>query len=216
MGEGTSAGWANSRGKATGSSDKRRSKHILELVPQVEAALFAVAEEAGQLAPILLLTKYYIRPEQVASCRLSDEGLEVPGFLRPLEVDAHDREVLASWLSRRRRVRSAQAVRSLLGALRPKVLARLEAQDRLTGRCTDWAALADIGVVALRRMAAEHHAEACRFEESVYRDLLHDETADPYDVLRRLSRPARRILADAAEAIAQEVIAARHRLEAKP
>lgn len=216
MGEGTSAAWTHARGTGTGSSDKRRRTRLLELVPQVEETLFAVAEEQGQLAPILLVTKYYLRPEQLASCRLTDEGLEVPSFERPLAVDPDDQEVLASWLSRRRRVRSAQAMRTLLGRLRPQVLARLEEQGRRAGLCTDWAALADLGVVALRRMAAERHADACGFDESVYRELLHDETADPAEVLCRLSRPARRILADAATAITAEVLAARKRLEEEP
>jgi hypothetical protein len=216
MGEGTSAAWTHARGNKTGRSDKRRRTRILELPPQAERALFEVAEETGQLAPVVLLTKYYLSPEQVVSCELSNGGLAVPGFELPLSVDPADREVLASWLSRRRRARSAQAIRNLLGDLREKVIARLEHEDRLAGRCVDWATLLDIGVVALRRMAAERHAEACGFEESVYRELLHDETADPHEVLHRLSRPARRILAGAAEAIVVEVVAARKRLEGAP
>lgn len=208
MGEGTTAAWASAPKRLKSGSDKRRRNRLVELSPEAEEALFAVAKEVGQAVPLVLLTKYYLRPEQVATCQLDGEGLVVEGFERRLGIDEADREALASWLSRPRRARSAQAVRNLLGDLRKKVVARLESSRAAANTSTDWAGLLDIGVVALRRMAAERHAEACGFEEQVFRDLLHDETADPCDVLRRLSRPARRILAEAAAAIVDEVHAA--------
>lgn len=42
MGEGTSAAWVYGRGQKTGRSDKRRRNRLVELPPQVEAALFII------------------------------------------------------------------------------------------------------------------------------------------------------------------------------
>lgn len=212
MGEGTSeavtrAGWRR-RG-----SDKDRRRHLGVIPPVVENALVAAATRSGQMGLVLLLTRYYLRPEQLVRARLTEEGLVVPGFAKPIFVDECHREVLGEWLARRRRAHSAQAVRDTLGRLRKAVVADLERQegDRWP---TDWDALVDVGVVALRRLAAERLAEACGFEEAVYHELVHDARADPYAVLRVLSGPARRAIGSGADALVEEIRRAQGREDA--
>jgi succinate dehydrogenase flavin-adding protein (antitoxin of CptAB toxin-antitoxin module) len=182
------------------------------LPPQVEDVLWQVATERGQLALILLLTKYYLRPKQIVSARLGPDGLIVTGFDRPIGIDPSDNDVVGEWLSRKRRPRTAQAVRNALSALRSPVVSELEVQNHLTGASTDWQELLDIGIGALRRFARERHAETSNYEEAVYCDLLHNEDADPYDNLRWLSQTARRILTQASRQVVVEIKQANERM----
>lgn len=213
MGEGTSAAWQRAPKHAKAGSDKRTRNRLVELLLEAERALFDVATNYNARAPLLLLTKYYFRSEQIVDCKLTITGLIVDGLSQPIRIADEDRAELSSWLSTAHRVHSAQAVRNLIATLRKKVVARLEESQEAGATSSDWAGLLDVGVVALRRMSAERHAEACEFKEEVYRELLHDETANPYDVLRHLSRPARQILASAALAVLEEIREARERLE---
>ncbi len=212
MGEGTSAAWVGISKHSSRGSDKDRHRQLAILPPQVEDALWQVAAARGQLALILLLTKYYLRPEQIVSARLDPDGLIVAGFDRPIGIDPADNDVIGKWLSLKRRPRTAQAVRNALSALRSPVLSNLEAQNHLTDASTDWQGLLDIGIVALRRFARERHAESSNYEEAVYCELLHDEDADPYDNFRWLSRTARHTLAEASRQVVAEIELAKKRM----
>ncbi len=214
MGEGTSAAWVKAPKPTRSGSQKLRRNRLIEIPPEAENALFDVATEIGARPVLLLLTKYFLRPEQLVGCKLADDGLSVDGFTQPIPIDDDDRDEIVSWLSKARRVHSAEALRNLIGDLRKKTVKRLEGSEESAERSSDWAGLLDVGVVALRRLAAERHAEACGFAEELYRDLLHEETADPYEVLRHLSRPARQILARAAHGVLEEILAVRARQDA--
>lgn len=204
MGEATSS--ARGRRHDGRGRDKDERRHLAVVPPQIEDALWRVAERRRQRALVVLLIRYYLRPEQIAGATLDDHGLRVPGFRHPIPVDPAERDELASWFSRRRRPRSAQAVRDALGDLLRAIVHELSARPLPEGAWpVDWGELVDVGVVALRRLARERHAESCAFEEAVYRELIHHETADPYEVLRFLSRPARQLLAAGAEAILAEI-----------
>ncbi|WP_276961362.1 hypothetical protein [Ferrimicrobium acidiphilum] len=212
MGEGTSAAWASSSERSSRGSDKDRRRQLAILPPQVEEALWQVASERGQLALILLLTKYYLRSEQIISARLGPDGLIVAGFDGPIGIDPFDHDVISKWLSRKRRPRTAQAVRNAVLALRSPVVSKLEVQNHLTGASTDWQELLDIGIGALRRFARERHAEVSNFEEAIYCDFLHNEEADPYDNLRWLSQTARLILTEASKQVVAEIEQAKKRM----
>ncbi len=205
MGEGTSAAHVASRRYRRG-SDKDRGCRLPVIPPQVEEALVTVARRKGQLGLIVLMTKYYLRPDQIGAAQVVPEGILVSGFDRPIGLDSIDRELVGEWLGRRRRARSAQAVRDVLGRLRKATIAELTARPpQTTGWPTDWAELIDVGVVALRRLATERHAESCDYEEAVYRERLHEAGADPYAVRRYLSRPARQSIGRAAGALVVEI-----------
>ncbi len=212
MGEGTSTAWVNSSKRSSRGSDKDRRRELATLPPQVEEALWQVASERGQLALILLLTKYYLRPEQIVSARLDADGLIVTGFDLPIGIDPTDKAVIDTWLSRKRRPHTAQAVRNVLSALRSPVVSRLEEQNQITGASTDWKELLDIGIGALRRFARERHAETSNYEEAIYCELLHNEDADPYDNLRLLSPTARCILTEASRQLVAEIEQAKKRM----
>lgn len=214
MGEGTSAMWLSGNSGRQRGSDKDRSRRLAILPPVATAALWQVAGQCHQHALVLLLTKYFLRPEQLVSARLEDEGLMVAGFTRPLRLDPADREVLAEWLSRPRRPRSAQAVYNVVSkTLRPALVKALTEHNRATGQVPDWDRLLDLGVGTLRQMARECHGEAAGYEEATYRELLHEEDADPDETLRSLSTRSRRILANAAASVVAEIETARQRLE---
>jgi len=203
MGEGTSEAAGRSDARRRG-SDKDRRRYLAVVPPVVAQALIAVAKRQGQLGLILLLTKYYLRPEQAAGARLEDAGLVAAGFERPIPVADADRADIAKWLAKKRRAHSAQAVRDVLGRMRRDVVAELSSTVSATWP-TAWDELVDLGVVSLRRFAAERHAVGCRYEEAAYRELLHDSEADPYEVLRYLSTPARQMIASAAQKLAFEI-----------
>ena len=213
MGEGTSAAHLAGRQYRRG-SDKDRGRRLPVIPPAVEGALVAVARRQGQLGLVVLLAKYYLRPEQVVTARVVEDGLLVERFERPIALDPADRELVGEWLGRRRRARSAQVVRDVLGRLRAGVIVELTTSPgRADGWPTAWADLVDVGIVSLRRLAAERHAESCGFEEAVYTERLHDAEADPHAVLRYLSRPARRAIGTAAGALVVEISGARERPE---
>lgn len=202
MNEGTSSAWLRGlRGRISGSnSGKDRARSLLIIPPLAQDLLFRVAEEAAHLGLLRLLVQHYLRPDQAVGARLSDEGLVVKGFERPLLVDPAERPVLAEWLGRTRRPHSAAAVRNLLaGDLRRRLVAALAAYEAATNEDTTWRVHIDIGVRSLRRLARELLADAADYDEAVYRELLHDETADPNDTLHWLTARARQVLADAAK-----------------
>ena len=205
MGEGSSAAWVNSPNRVGVGSDKIRRTKLAILPPQAEKELWYAADRLGQRALILLLTKYYLRPEQITSARVENCSLIVDGFERSIAVDPADVDLVRAWLERKRRPRSAPAIRNLLASLKRQVAANLEASNKELGAYTDWLHLLDIGVVAIRRLARERHAEASNFEEAAYCELLHDEDADPFDNLRWQSGVARRTLARAAQEIVSEI-----------
>ncbi|MCL4552877.1 MAG: hypothetical protein M1305_04910, partial [Candidatus Marsarchaeota archaeon] len=201
MGEGSSAAWVNLSKKSSRGSDKLRRTKLAILPPQAERELWRVAEARGQRALLLLLTKYFLRPEQIATAAVESCTLVALGFERGIRIDATDAEVIRSWLQRKRRPRSAQAIRNALGNLAKVVVLNLEKNEPET----DWRQLLDIGVTSLRRLARERFAEACSFEEASYCELVHDEEADPFDNLRWLSRPARQILQQGAHDVVEQI-----------
>ena len=205
MGEGSSAAWVNSPKRVGGGSDKIRHTKLAILPPQAEKELWHAADRLGQRALILLLTKYYLRPEQITSAIVEDCSLIVNGFERGIAVDPTDVDLVRAWLERKRRPRSAPAIRNLLASLKRQVAENLAASNKELGAYTDWLHLLDIGVVTIRRLARERHAEASNFEEATYCELLHDEDADPFDNLRWQSEVARRTLARAAQEIVSEI-----------
>jgi len=186
--------------------DKDFGRKLRFIPPLAERKLSEVARKQGNLAPLLLLTKYFLRPERATHTRLTDEGLVVPGFESPLPVDPADRAVLGEWLSRRSRMRSKQSIWSWCSTeLRDGVIAALAAHEAETGEDTSWRELLDVGVVRLRELARERLAEAAHFAETPYRELVHDVKADPDETLRTLTTRTRRILAEVAAIEAAEI-----------
>jgi len=201
MGEGSSAAWVNLGKQASRGSDKLRSAKLAILPPQAERELWRTADARGHKALLLLLVKYYLRPEQIVTATLEGCGLVVCGFERKIQIDPVDVDVIRSWLKRKRRPRSAQAIRNVLGSLTKEVVLALQENEP----DTDWHQLLDIGVTSLRRLARERLAEACDFEEASYCELVHDEEADPFDNLRWLSRLARQTLQQAAQEVVEQI-----------
>lgn len=201
MGEGSSASWVYLSKKFPQGSDKLRRTKLAILPPQAERELWAVAGSYGQRALLLLLVKYYLRPEQIANADMESNTLVALGFERGIRIDAADAEVIRSWLGRSRRPRSAQAIRNVLGNLAEAVVLNLGKVEPET----DWRQLLDIGVTSLRRLARERFAGASNFEEASYCELVHDEGADPFDNLRLLSSPTRKIIQQAAEEVIEQI-----------
>lgn len=196
MGEGRSATWSRqppSR-KSRRGSDKDRRETLLVVPDVARQAMWDEAARHGWSALVLLIVDYRLTPSQAVGVSLTDEGLVVAGFPRPLPVDPADRPVLDEFVERPRHLTNAASVRSTLGRLRRLVVARLAAHDP---ERSAWRCYLALGVRDLRRIGAEELAEAADYDEAVYRALMHDEAADPDDTLRWLTRRARRVLAGA-------------------
>jgi hypothetical protein len=190
------------------------AQDVLYLLPsKAEELLWPVGERLNQLGLLLLLVKYMLRPEQAVTASVEEDGLHVEGFEKAVLLEAKDRPAVEEWLGRRRRPRSAQAVRNVLSVrLKPALVAALEAHQEGTGDWTGWRIRLRPGVKELRRTGFELNAEAGDHDESTHRELVHSEDADVDDTLRMLTRRARRILEEAAtrEArLVQELIEAR-------
>ncbi len=161
--------------------------------------------------PVRAVPTATLRPEQIATATIEGSSLVVDGFEREIQIDPVDVEVIRSWLERKRRPRSAQTIRNVLGNLAKVVTLKLEKDEP----DTDWHELLDIGVTSLRRLARERLAEGCDFEEASYCELVHDGDADPFENLRWLSRPARQILETAVNEIVVQITMEQERWQSR-
>jgi hypothetical protein len=184
-----------------GRSDKDLRPGLKYLPGLAQKLVFEAARAIGHEALVVLIVDYYLRPEEIVEAELSAEGLVVPHFARPIEVDEADRPLIAEWLGRRRRPRKPETIHNILsGRLRSQLETMLAELENTGGPSTSWRHELRCGMRELRQMARERFAAAARGDEALYHDLCHDPDARLEEPLYwRLGAASRSLLAAAFE-----------------
>jgi hypothetical protein len=157
--------------------------------------LWQAARELDSTGLLLLLTKYYLTPEQVVGVQLVEDQVLFSESAELLRVTGDDFEVIVHWLRKSRRPRTARGIRDYLRrVLQPRV------HDLLAELDMSWRCYLTIGIRDLRRYARECLASAAILDEGTYREMLHDEAADSDDTLRFLTIRSRSIINGAVDA----------------
>lgn len=184
------------RRRASGRSTKDRSTKLPYLPTAAQRAIWVVAARHHTTGLMLLLTQYYLTPEQACSAGLDDHGaLVADGFARPILVDPLDLPALDAWFAKTRRLKTPRSIATYLaGRLRKDVSAELRRVDPNI----EWQARLTLRIQVLRRWAREVAVLDCGDEEAEYKEFCHDDEADPIEHMRQLSARSRRVLDDAA------------------
>ncbi|WP_298210396.1 hypothetical protein [Ferrimicrobium sp.] len=199
MGEGTSSAWV--RGalgvRVVGKSDKDQAKGLL-LFPEIACrAIWRAARERDSEGLLLLLTKYYLTPKQICTLQVEAGQRQVALGGELMNLASDDLTAIVGWLLKPRRPSTPKAIRDYLSrSIQPlaREFIKEDAGDLHDCDVKQWHKYLVVGVRDLRRWSREELARASRFNEGVYREVLHDENADVDDSLRILTVRARSIL----------------------
>ncbi|NNN15578.1 MAG: hypothetical protein HKL82_06955 [Acidimicrobiaceae bacterium] len=201
MGETTTRSWGRiSKGpKVVGANDKDLAQGILILPMIARSAILQAARDLGSEGLLLLLTKYYLSPAQISNLRIEEGSLRIHDSGDVVDISAGDWDVVQAWLQQKGRSSTQKAIRDHLGRSIQRRAREILADLETPAASTSWRMYLTVGVRDLRRWAREELAFACDYDEGVYRELLHDETADVDDTFRFLTVRARVVLSRVAD-----------------
>ncbi len=201
MGETTTRSWGkiSNKPRIVGASDKEMAQGLLILPMMARFAILQAAKDLGSEGLLLLLTKYYLSPEQISKLRIGQGFLSLRDSADVVDISQSDWDVIQAWLQKKGRPMTQKAIRDYIARSVQKRAREILAELETSTVATSWRMYLTVGVRDLRRWAREDLAAACEYNEGVYRELLHDETADVDDTLRHLTLRARNILSRLAE-----------------
>lgn len=181
-----------------GASDKDPAQGLAILPVLARNAIAQAARDLGSEGLLLLLTKYYLSPAQICNLRIEQGSFRIHDSGDVVDVSGGDVDIVQTWLRRKGRPTTPKAIRDHLGRSLQKRAREILAGLENSTTSTSWRRYLTVGVRDLRRWAREELAADCCYDEGVYRELLHDETADVDDTLRFLTTRACTVISRAA------------------